>query len=44
MTSMITHRICHIEGDTKSCYQLIKTMTKFEKGTGHWLSVSLKKK
>lgn len=30
--------------DTRSCYQLIKTMTKLEKETRHRLYVSLKKK
>ena len=30
--------------DTKSCYQLIKTMTKFEKETRHPLYVLIKKK
>ena len=28
----------------KSCYQLIKTMTKFEIETSHWLFFFLKKK
>ena len=37
ITSMITD-------DTKSCYQLMKTMTKFEKETGHRLYVFKKTK
>ena len=29
--------------DTKYCYQLIKTITKFEKGSRHWWYVFIKK-
>ena len=39
---MITDRIG--QDNMKSCYQLIKTMKKFEKETRHRLYVSIKKK
>ena len=38
ITSMITDRIWQHE--VLSCYQLIKTMTKLEKETGHQLTFS----
>ena len=38
VTSMITDRIR--EHEVLSCYQLIKTMTKLEKETGHQLTLS----
>ena len=31
-------------GDTKTCYQSIKTLTKFEEETRHWLHIFIKKK
>ena len=40
IASMITELELH---DTKSCYQLIKTISKFEKQNNHWLNVFMNK-